>query len=410
MLVTWQFRVKDGGSGGRALSRAARAVNFVWNFAKATQRDALRAKSARIIADRKTGAPVAIPNFFSSDELDALVAGSSKELGLHSQTVQAITQEYARRRKQFGKLLRWRGKKSLGWVPWKSSGVKLEKGAIRYCGKSYRYFDSRPLPADAKVKCGQFSQDARGRWYISITFETEALSYACGRAEVGVDPGIKTLATLSDGTKIERPDLRAKYLEKLRRLERSRRHTRRKQAKTNSYGRLPKAKQAANLAAKVANQRRDYLHKESTKLVERASTIAMGDLQCAFMNRNRALSGISLDSGLGMFRAMLRYKALRAGATYREVSEKDSTQTCSSCGWKHPRERRIGLGVRHWTCGGCGAHHDRDINAARNILEGYLRSYLSEPVPDVVRRPPAHRKTRRDRESPTSSQAPWAAG
>jgi len=401
MLTTWRFRIKDSGAAGKALSRMARSVSMVWNFAKATQRDALRAKSARLIVDKATGSVVGIPNFLSSQELDALVAGSSKELGLHSQSVQAITQEYSTRRKQFGKLLRWRGKRSLGWVPYKASGIKWGSEAVVYCGRHYRYWDSRPLPEDAVIKCGHFTQDARGRWYVSVVFESELISQAKGDAVVGVDPGIKTLAALSDGTKIARPNLRAKFLEKMRRLERTRKSARRRQAKTKRYGRLPKAKQVANLAARVANARSDYLHKESTKLVARTKTIVMGDLSCRFMNRNPKLSGISLDSGLGLFRGMLRYKAQRAGATYVEVSERNSTQTCSNCGWKHSSKKRIGLGVRHWTCGGCAVEHDRDINAARNILA----VYRPLPAQGVVRCPPSLRKQRRPRESPTSRRA-----
>jgi IS605 OrfB family transposase len=397
MLTTWKFRIKDGGSAGRTLSRMARSVNMVWNFAKTTQRDALRAKSARLIEDKKSGTEVAIPNFLSSAELDALVAGSSKELGLHSQTVQAITQEYSTRRKQFGKLLRWRGRKSLGWVPFKASGLKWGEESVTYCGKRFRYWNSRSLPDDAAIKCGRFTQDSRGRWYVSIAFESELLRVAKGDAEVGVDPGIKTLATISDGTKVDRPNLRAKYLLKMRRLERTRKAARRRQAKSKRYGRLPKARQFAGLAAGVAQTRVDYLHKESTKLIARTRTIVMGNLSCRFVNRNPKLSGISLDSGLGMFRGMLRYKAQRAGATYVEVSERDSTQTCSNCGWRHPQ--RIGLGVRQWTCGGCAVEHDRDINAARNILAAYRPS----PAQDVVRCPTSPPKRRcKPRESSAS--------
>lgn len=401
MLTTWRFRIKDSGASGNALTRMARSVNLVWNFSKATQRDALRSKSARLIEDKKSGAQVAIPNFLSSTELDALVAGSSKELGLHSQTVQAITQEYSTRRKQFGKLLRWRGRKSLGWIPYKASGIKWGEDAVTYCGKRFRYWNSRPLPEDAVIKCGRFTQDARGRWYVSVAFESNLLGQEKGEAIVGVDPGIKTLATLSDGTKIERPNLRAKFLEKMRRLERTRKSARKRQARAKRYGRLPKARQVANLAAKVANTRSDYLHKESTKLVARTETIVMGDLSCRFVNRNPKLSAISLDSGLGLFRGMLRYKAQRAGATYVEVSERDSTQTCSSCGWKHSNKNRIGLGVRQWTCGGCAIEHDRDINAARNILA----AYCPNPAPDVVRCQPPPRKRRGSRESPTSKRS-----
>ena len=403
MITTWKFRIKDSSRTGRTLKRMARAVNTVWNFSKETQIQALHSRSARVIIDKKTQESVGIPNFLSSTELDALVAGSSKELGLHSQTVQAVTQEYVKKRQQFKKLLRWRGKKSLGWVPFKASAIRIQAEDITYFGHKFRYWNSRNLPDDAKIKCGSFNQDARGRWYISVTFESDKISTEKGTDEVGIDPGVKTLATVSDGSKIERPNLRQQYLKKIRRIERTRKFARRKQAKNRQYGALPGAKQVANLAAKVANARHDYLHKESTKLVGRCKTIVMGDLSCRFLNRNKKLSGISLDSGLGSFRAMLRFKADRAGATYVEVSERDSTRTCSNCGWKHPR--RIGLGVRFWTCEGCLSFLDRDVNAAKNIF----KVYVSESAQDVVRCPPEPRKRRRPRESPTSKHEPNAS-
>ena len=380
MLTTWKFRIKDSGSSGTTLEKMSRSVNQVWNFSKATTRDALGAKSARIIVDKKTGKQIGIPNFLSSSELDALVAGSSKELELHSQTVQAVTQEYCTRRIQFKKLLRWRGKKSLGWVPFKAAGIKISASNVKYCGHKFSYWNSRNLPLDAVVKCGSFNQDARGRWYISITFSSELLVSQKGTAVLGIDPGIKTLATMSDGTKIDRPNLRATHLQKIRKLERTRKFARRKAAKIKRYEKLPKAKQMANIAAKIANTRQDYLHKQSTKLVARSEILVMGDVPCKFMNRNKKLSGISLDTSLGAFKSMLRYKANRAGATYLEVSERDSTQTCSSCGWKHSKENRIGLGVRQWKCGKCEVVHDRDINAAKNILRNYFPEARTGPV------------------------------
>jgi putative transposase len=379
----------------------ARAVSFVWNYAKETQIMALKARSGRIIVDKKTGKEIGIPNFLSSSELDALVAGSSKELGLHSQTIQAVSQEYSTRRVQFKKTLRWRSRKSPGWVPFKASGVKIKDDRIVYCGNSFKYWNSRSLPEDAVIKTGSFNQDSRGRWYVSIVFDSAQIGLEKGTEEIGIDPGIKTLATTSDGSKIDRPNLRSKYLKKLRKLERTRKFCRRKQSKSKKFGKLPKAKQMANLSAKVANKRNDYLHKESTKLIQRTKIIAMGDVPCKLMNRNRKLSGISLDSGLGMFKNMLNFKAKRAGSTYVEVSERHSTQTCFKCGWKPLL--RIGLGVRNWTCGGCGENHDRDINAARNIL----KAYRSISAQDVVLWPSCSPPKRRlkSKESPCSKHA-----
>jgi len=253
-------------------------------------------------------------------------------------------------------------------------GIEVGEGSFRYCKREFSFWSSRKLPEDAKIKTGSFNQDKRGRWYLCVTFESESLALErwgdreVVTQEVGVDLGVKTLATLSSGEKIERPGLRSQALEQIRKLEKTRRFARKQQSRSKKFTKLPKEKRLKKLHAKVANQRQEYLHQASTKLVKESRVIVMGDLRCALMNRSRNMSGISLDSGIGMFRQMVRYKADRAGVTYVEVSERDSTQTCSSCGWRHPSKTRIGLGVREWRCAGCGDQHDRDINAARNIL------------------------------------------
>ncbi|WP_186646782.1 RNA-guided endonuclease InsQ/TnpB family protein [Fluviispira vulneris] len=369
MITTYHYRIKDSGRANRVLSKMSRSVNLVWNFCKQTQQEALKNKSVKLINDKKSGEKISIPYFFSSSEMDGLVAGSSKELGLHSQTVQAISQEYITRRKQFKTLLRWRGKKFLGWIPFKASAIKIHNGKISYNKNEFSFWNSRELPEDAKIKTGSFCQDKSGHWYLNVAFESELIGIKReDDKEIGIDIGIKTLATCSNGEKIERPNLRKNALAKLRYLKRCQNFAQRKQSKSKKYHALPKAKQERKLHVKVANIRQDYLHKESTKLVKKCSLIVVGDVPCKLMNRNKKLSGISLDSGIGMFKSMLKYKAVRAASTYKEISERDSSRTCSKCSKKL---LRIELGVRHWNCEKCGAVHDRDVNAAINILQSY---------------------------------------
>ena len=329
----------------------------------------LKRVSARVILDKKTGQPVAIPNFLSAYELHRLLKSSSKMLGIHSQSVQAAADEYVRRRKQFHGLLRWRGRDKLGWIPFKAVGIRFEGDAVLYAGHRFPLWRHRDFPEDAKIKAGSFTQDSLGRWYITVTFESDVIEISAGGDDVGIDIGIKTMASLSDGTKVDGPRLREKFLEKLRKYEKTRSYARRKQAKSRRFGRLPKEKQVAKLHAKVANCRKDHLHKESRRLVEGYKDIFIGDVPCALMNRSKNMSGISLDQGIGMFKDMLRYKAARAGTACEEVSERDSTQTCSACGHKLTGDARIGLGVREWVCPHCHIRHDRDSNAAKNILQ-----------------------------------------
>nr|WP_281276332.1 transposase [Fluviispira sanaruensis] len=361
--------MKDSGRANKVLSKMSRSVNMVWNFCKQTQKEALKNKSVKLIDDKKSGKKISIPYFFSSSEMDGLVAGSSKELCLHSQTVQAISQEYITRRIQFKTLLRWRGKRTLGWIPFKASAIKIQNRKIFYNKNEFSFCNSRDLPEDAKIKTGSFCQDKSGHWYLNVTFESEKIGIKReDDKEIGIDIGIKTLATCSNGEKIERPNLRKNALAKLRYLKRCQSFAQRKQSKCKKYRELPKAKQERKLHVKVANIRQDYLHKESTKLAKKCSLIVVGDVPCKLMNRNKKLSGISLDSGIEMFKSMLKYKAVRAASTYKEISERDSSRTCSKCSEKLPR---IELGVRHWSCEKCGAVHDRDVNAAINILQSY---------------------------------------
>ncbi len=116
MITKYYYRIKDSRKANKLLSKICPSVNMVWNFCKQTEKKALKNKSVKLIDDKKLGKKNSIPYFFSSSEIYELVAGSSKELCLHSQTVRAISQDYITRKIQFKILLRWRGKRSLGWI------------------------------------------------------------------------------------------------------------------------------------------------------------------------------------------------------------------------------------------------------------------------------------------------------
>ncbi|RDB35118.1 MAG: transposase, partial [Spirobacillus cienkowskii] len=220
MITTYHYRIKDSGKAGRVLSKMSRSVNMVWNFCKQTQQEALKNKPVKLIDDKKSGEKVSIPYFLTKFEMNNLVSGSSKELELHSQTVQFVSEEYITRRKQFKALLRWRGKKSLGWVPFKSSAIKINNGKISYNKSEFSFWNSRELPEDAKIKTGSFCQDKSGHWYLNVAFESDLIKINReDDKEIGIDIGIKTLATCSNGEKIDRPNLRKNALKKLRYLK-----------------------------------------------------------------------------------------------------------------------------------------------------------------------------------------------
>lgn len=187
MIYTYRYRIKDSRA-GQQLNALARRVNQVWNFCNESQEHALRWNQ----------------RWPTYQDLCKLTTGSSKALGLHSQSVQAVCEQYATGRQQCKKRkLRWRGKRSLGWIPFKASGVKVLDDTVRYAGHTFRFWNSRELPS--AVKCGSFSQDSRKRWYVNFVVEVPEAEATAGTKHLGIDHGLKTLATCSDGSKIEAP-------------------------------------------------------------------------------------------------------------------------------------------------------------------------------------------------------------
>ena len=134
------------------------------------------------------------------------------------------------------------------------------------------------------------------------------------------------------------------------------------------------------LHAKIGNRRKDFLHQLSTALVRKSGAIFVGNVSACSMARSRHAKGV-LDAGWSALRTMLQYKCDRAGVWFEEVNEAYTTQTCSRCKSRAGPQGREGLGIREWTCSHCGATHDRDVNAARNILAvGHGRLVEGIPV------------------------------
>lgn len=334
MVLTFKFRICDKHSAD--LNRQARAINFVWNYCNETQRKAVQ-------SGRK---------WLSGVDLQKLTAGSSRELNLDSQSICKVCRQYDHSRKQQKKpWLRFRGRKSLGWVPYKKGYVRvLEPGKFKFYGRIYETMHWRELPVGAVILGGSFNQDARGRWYINCLVETPEGTVSTG-GPVGIDLGLKNLATLSTGEKIEAPQ-----------------HYRRLQDKFGKAQRATKKKLARSISAKIGNCRRDHLHKASARIALAHSIIVVGNVSSEKLARTRMAKSV-LDAGWSTFRNQLSYKAIRHGGTFIEVNEAYTTQTCSSCG-SLPEGRPegiAGLGIRQWQCGDCGATHDRDVNAALNI-------------------------------------------
>lgn len=327
---TYRFRVRSVAD-CRELDRLARAVNFVWNFCGETQENARRWGKC----------------WPSAFDLEKLTAGSSVLLRLHAGSIGPVCQRFALAREAARRRPRWRSKRSLGWVPFKGRYVRLGEGSVRFFGRDYRVWMSRPI--QGMIKHGSFSQDARGRWYCNLTAEVEA-NAACGSVEVGIDLGLKSLATLSDGSVVENERPLLALADKLAKAQRAGRKRR-----------------AVAIHAKIQNKRRHNLHVASTTIVRRYGRIVVGGVSSARLTKTRFAKSV-LDASWSTFRQMLRYKAIAHGAEYVEVDEANTTRTCSACSARSGPQGIAGLGVREWACEACGAVHDRDVNAAQNIL------------------------------------------
>ena len=211
-----------------------------------------------------------------------------------------------------------------------------------------------------------------GHWYASITVDTPdpSLPPAENQGAVGIDLGVSSLATLSTGEAIDGPKALRSLLGRLRRLSRA---LSRKLKGSRNQG---KAKlKVARLHERIAHIRRDGLHQLTTSITRRFHTIGIEDLNVKGMLTNRRLSRAIADMGFYEFRRQLVYKAARRGAQVLVVDRWfPSSKQCAGCGYVL---QELGLDVRRWTCPGCGATHDRDINAAINLRNVAVSSTAS---------------------------------
>jgi len=225
---------------------------------------------------------------------------------------------------------------------------------------------SRPLPAGVEPSSASVSLDVSQRWHVSLLCEDRTVNHLPKlKTAVGIDLGINALATLSTGEKI--PNLRHDAREMKRKRRLSRVLARKQKGSRNRY----KARiKLARFHAKVADRRRDQLHKLSTRLVRENQAIVVEDLNVAGMVRNHCLARVISDVGWRMLLSFLAYKCAWYGRSLIKVDRfYPSSKTCSACG--HVVEY-LPLDVRKWTCPGCRVQHDRDENAAKNILAAGL--------------------------------------
>jgi IS605 OrfB family transposase len=293
----------------------------------------------------------------SGFDLCKLTAGATVYFDkIGADTIQSICTHYAQKRAAAHRLkLRWRvsrgSRRSLGWIPFKAASLKRKGVCLGFAGKSFRVFETERLEG-VKWQGGCFAQDAVGEWWLCLPVKLQAEETIAPEEAVGIDLGLKDIAVTSDGERLAAGRWTQGYAQKLAAAQR---HGHQRQAK--------------RIHRKAARCRADALHKFSRTIVDRYQNIVVGDVSSLKLARTRMAKSV-LDSGWGMLKRFLDYKSQQAARSFEVVNERNTSVTCSTCGALTGPRGVNGLIVRSWICSDCGESHERDVNAARNILIG----------------------------------------
>ena len=245
-------------------------------------------------------------------------------------------------------------------------GFSYRDGRIKLakCDEPLAIVWSRLLPEGATPSTVTVSRDSAGRWHISILVEDQVETLPPARQTVGLDVGITALVTLSTGEKITNPKHEKRDRERLAKAQRE--LSRKERGSSNqAKARL----KVARVHVRITDRRRDVLHKLSTRIIRENQTVVIEDLAVRNMVRNHSLARAIHDASWSELRRQLEYKAQWYGRTVIAIDRfYPSSRTCSTCGRIN---NHMPLNVRSWTCP-CRAVHDRDVNAAINILAAGL--------------------------------------
>jgi putative transposase len=342
------------------LSRTFGCVRKVYNMALAARTEAWALRQERV---NYNATSAMLTEWKRTEELAYLSEVSSVPLQQSLRHLQGAFTNF------FGKRAKYptfkSKKKSRRSAEYTSSAFRFRDGALTLAKMTepLAVVWSRPLPVGAVPTTVTVSQDSAGRWHVSMLCQDRPTIAPAPNVAVGIDAGITSLVTLSTGEKVTNPRHERRDRE---RLAKAQRVLSRKAKGSNNRARA--RLKVGRAYARIADRRRDFLHQLTTRLVRENQTIVIEDLAVRNMVRNHAMARAVSDAAWTEMRYMLEYKAAWYGRDLVVIDRWfPSSKLCSACG----SIRRMSLDVRTWTCD-CGTTHDRDVNAAKNILAAGL--------------------------------------
>lgn len=357
----YRFRCYPTPAQQQLLARTFGCVRYVWNWALRLRAEAWSQRQERLGYNQTSAALTALKK---QPELAWLHEVSSVPLQQALRHLQAGFNNFFAQRAGHpafkSKHDRQAAEYTTSAFGWDGQTLKLAKMdaplPIRF---------SCTIPKAARVTTVTVSRDAAGRYFVSLLCDDAVQALPAAAGQVGIDLGLTHFATLSTGEKIAPPNAFRQHEARLAKLQR-----RLARKAKGSRNRAKARCKVAQAHARIADARRDFLHKLSTRLIHENQVIAVETLAVSNLQKNRRLSKSIADAGWAEFLRQLKYKAQWYGRTLVSIDRwYPSSKRCSDCGHTVPK---MLLSVRTWSCPGCGSTHDRDINAARNVLAAGL--------------------------------------
>ncbi|MGW0643205.1 RNA-guided endonuclease InsQ/TnpB family protein [Streptomyces badius] len=353
----FKYRFHPTDAQAAELSRTFGCVRKVYNLALAARSEAWTLRQERV---NYNATSTMLTSWKKTEELAYLSEVSSVPL---QQTLRHLQEAFSSFFGKRAKYPRFKSKrKSRRSAEYTTSGFRYRDGRLTLA-KMREPLDivwSRALPEGATPSIVTVSQDPAGRWFVSMLCDDVPAPMPGTTNAVGIDAGITSLVTLSTGEKITNPRHERKDRARLAKAQRN------LAKKTKGSNNRAKARRkVAKVHARIADRRRDHLHKLTTRLVRENQTIVIEDLTVRNMVKNHSLARAISDAAWTTMRGMLEYKCAWYGRDLVAIDRWfPSSKLCSACG---TLQGKMPLHARTWTCA-CGVTHDRDVNAAKNVL------------------------------------------